>query len=182
MRTPDDVYDEWLVTCCQSGDERAWGELVSRWQERLLRHAARLTGEADSAADVMQDAWVAILRGLRRLDDPACFRRWAYLIVTHKCADAIRERQQNRAALNALAAEPQDSRPAEDDSQDDIARLRAALRQLPAEVRTLLAMCYLDGLSLREIAVSLALPEGTVKSRLYYARQELKQLLERNEP
>jgi RNA polymerase sigma factor (sigma-70 family) len=180
MRTPDDIYDEWLVVRGRDGEEAALRELVERWQPKLLRHALRLTDGADAAGDVVQEAWVAILRGLRRLDDPACFRRWVYQIVTRKCADAVRERQRRRATTSSLAAEPAARTPPNSDD-NQIAALRRGMQQLPAEVKSLLAMFYLDGLGVREIAAALSLPEGTVKSRLYYARQELKHILERNE-
>ena len=63
MRSPDDVHDEWLVLRCQSGDAEALAELVARWQPRLVRHAARLTGRKDAANDVVQVTWMAIIRG-----------------------------------------------------------------------------------------------------------------------
>ena len=142
MRTPDDIYDEWLVVRGRDGEDAALRELVERWQPKLLRHALRLTDGADAAGDVVQEAWVAILRGLRRLDDPACFRRWAYQIVTRKCADAVRERQRRRATTSSLAAEPADRTPAGRDDDDEIAALRRGMQQLPAEVKSLLAMFY----------------------------------------
>jgi RNA polymerase sigma-70 factor (ECF subfamily) len=82
MRDPEDIHDEWLVLRCQEGDAAALTELVERWQPRLWRQAMRLTDNSDAAGDVVQQAWVAIIRGLGRLSDAACFRRWAYQIVT----------------------------------------------------------------------------------------------------
>jgi len=179
MRTPDDVQDELLVMRCQDGDREALAELVQRWQPRLLRQAARLVDGVDAAADVVQEAWVAIVRGLRRLDDPACFRSWAYRIVTRKCADWTRRRQRGRATEGALAVDPVDPSPSPADSSDDVAALRKALRSLPNQQKAILAMFYLDGMSIRLIAEVLSLPEGTVKSRLYHARCHLKEVLKR---
>jgi RNA polymerase sigma-70 factor (ECF subfamily) len=179
MRTPDDIHDEWLVLRCQEGDASALTELVDRWQPRLLRFAVRSTGEADEAADVVQAAWLAILPGLNKLGDPACFRRWAYQIVTHKCADWVRARQQGRARNVPLATDPSEPKRSPDESHDEVAMVRTALRQLPLERRTILAMFYVDGMTVAEIAEALAAPVGTVKSRLHYARIELKELLER---
>lgn len=179
MRTPDDVQDELLVMRCQDGDRQALGELVRRWQPRLLRHAGRLVDGLDAAADVVQEAWVAIVRGLGRLDDPACFRAWAYRIVTHKCADWTRRRQRGRTTEGSLSVDPVDPAPAEADSSDDVAALRKALRLLPNQQKAILAMFYLDGMSIRLIGEVLSLPEGTVKSRLYHARAHLKEVLER---
>lgn len=180
MRTPDDVYDELLVIRCQDGDREALAELVERWQPRLLRHAMRLTGHADTAGEVAQEAWVAIVRGVRRLDDPAAFRDWAYHIVAHKCADWVRRRQRSRAVAVPLITEPAEPAGAEDPS-DDVAAVRTALKLLPNQQKAILAMFYLDGMPVRLIAEVLSLPEGTVKSRLYHARNRLKEVLERRE-
>jgi RNA polymerase sigma factor (sigma-70 family) len=183
MRTPDDIHDEWLVLRCQEGDAAALGELVERWQARLLRHAARLTGTADEAADVVQSAWLAIIRGLGGLNDPACFRRWAYRIVGCKSADWIRARQRDRVLARSLATEPAGQRESADrpaEADDEIAMLRTAMKELPPEQKAIVDMFYLEEMSLVEIAQALALPLGTVKSRLHYARLALKRLLERS--
>lgn len=179
MRTPDDIHDEWVVLRCQSGEIAALVELVHRWQSRLLRYALRLTGDSDAANDVVQSAWVAILRGLRQLDDPARFRRWAYQITTYKCADWVRQRQRDRARAVPLAIEPIDEKEPVEESEDDTAVVRQALRQLPADHRIVLSMYYLDDMPIEEIAESLSLRMGTVKSRLHYARLKLKIILER---
>ena len=181
MRTPDDVYDELLVIRCRESDTAALAELVRRWQPRLMRHAMRLTGRGDEAADVVQEAWLAIVRGIRRLDDPACFRRWAYRILTNKCADWTRRRQRERAGQASLADEPANCIPPPGHSQGDLAAIRSALRTLPNHQRAILAMFYLDGMPIRLIADALSLPEGTVKSRLHHARNHLKDVLERRE-
>lgn len=179
MRTLDDIRDEWLVLRCQESDTAALGELVERWHPRLLRYAKRLTGLPDAAGDVVQATWVAILRGLSRLDDPACFRRWAYQIATHKCADWIRERQRDRTGSSTFAGEPRDERSTVENTQDDTSMIREALKHLPVDSRAILSMHYLDEMPLTEIADALSLPLGTVKSRLHYARLKLKGNLER---
>ena len=182
MRSPDDIHDEWLVIRCQDGDAAALGELVERWQLRLMRHALRLTGRADAAADVVQTTWIAIIRGLGGLNDAACFRRWAYRIVGNKSADWVRARQRDRAQAGPLATEPADLQSSDHpphDSEDEIVVLRAAMKELSPEQRTILSMVYLEEMMLAEIAQALALPLGTVKSRLHYARLALKEILER---
>jgi RNA polymerase sigma-70 factor (ECF subfamily) len=179
MIDPDDIYDQWLVLCCQDGDEAALAEIVDRWQPRLLRQALRLTRNDEGAGEAVQAAWLAILSGLPKLDDPACFRRWAYQIVTYKCADWIRARQSERTRAAPLTKDPTDQLQSST-SHDEIALLRESLKRLEPEERTVLSMFYLDGLSLREVATALGLPEGTVKSRLHYARLKLKQTIERS--
>ena len=178
----DDVYDELLVIRSQEGDHHALDELVARWQRRLFEHARRLLRQPDAARDVVQEAWMAIVRGIGRLDDPASFRHWAYRIVTFKCTDWIRRQQRQRrlseeVSREATRSEPAPPEPAGEESEID--RLRRALDALTAERRAILSFHYLEGLSVVEIAAVLAVPEGTVKSRLYHARQHLKNVLER---
>ena len=182
--TTDHVYDELLVLRCQEGDHDAFDELVSRWQQRLAHHARRLLNHRDAAGDVLQEAWMAIVRGIGRLDDPASFRQWAYRIVTHKCTDWIRRQQRRRRLSESVARESAGAvaEPAVDTGEGDVERLRGALRALPGDRQALLSLHYLEGASVAEIAGILDIPEGTVKSRLYHARHHLKDVLERESP
>ncbi len=172
------VADELLVLRCQEGDPAAFEELVSRWQERLWRHAWRLMGREDMAWDVLQETWIAVSRGLRRLEDAAAFPRWAYQIVSHKCRDRIRQ-ERRRRKLSAAYWErlaQADSDAAATSPQD--VDLGEALRQLSGPDRAILALRYEEGFDTAGIAAILGVPEGTVKSRLYYARKRLRAMLE----
>jgi RNA polymerase sigma-70 factor, ECF subfamily len=182
MRTAEDIQDELLVMGCQDGDGESLIALVNRWQPRLLCHAMRLTREHEAVRDVVQDAWVAIVRGIRRLDDPARFAPWVYRIVTNKCADWTRQRQRQRATLVPLAVEPAAKEASAEDARDDVAAMRKAIGQLPHDQRAILSLFYVEELSLRNIAEVLSLPVGTVKSRLHYARNNLKEVIERRNP
>ena len=182
MRTPEDIHDEWLVLRCQEGNAAALAELVAAWQPRILRHAMRLTANREAAADVSQAAWLAIIRGIDRLHDPACFRRWAYRIVAFKSADWIRNRQQDRALAGPIVIEPTDYRTTSNAQSDEIAAIRLAMTRLSTDQRSILSMFYLEDMPLAEIAEAMSLPLGTVKSRLHYARQALKDTLTRSKP
>ncbi len=183
-RTHEDIQDELLVIQCQEGDDDALHALITRWQPRLGRFAWRLTGEREAARDIVQDTWLAIVRGIRRLDDPVRFRAWAYRIVSNKCADWTRRRVAQRSAPQdgdyaGLPMSMADAHVAE--SGGEQARLREALRELPDQQRAILSLHYLDGMGLAEIAETIDVPVGTVKSRLYHARNRLKETLERTE-
>lgn len=77
----DRVIDQFLVIRCQAGDAACFDLLTRRWQRPLWRYAHRLTGSADAAWDVTQEAWLVILRQIGRLSAPAWFGAWAYRIV-----------------------------------------------------------------------------------------------------
>lgn len=181
-RTQEDIQDELLVLQCQDGDENALKSLIARWQPRLGRLAWRLTAEREAARDIVQDAWLAIVRGIKRLDDPARFRAWAYRIVTNKCTDWTRRRIVQRNATKELqdaAASRRRDEPSDADAGGDVGLLRAALTKLPEQQRAILSLHYLDGMGVAEIARVFGVPPGTAKSRLYHARERLKQALER---
>ena len=183
-RTPEDIQDELLVLRCQDGDREALEKLIARWQPRLGRLAWRLTARREAAQDIVQDAWLAIVRGLKRLDDPARFRSWAYRIVSNKCADWTRRRVVQRSVANdlrAATASAEADPSSETDSAGEDERIRDALRELPDQQRAILSLHYLDGMGLAEIAEAIDVPVGTVKSRLYHARNRLKETLERTE-
>lgn len=184
-RTREDIYDELLVLRAQEGDRKAMEELVGRWQSRLLGHAFRIMGRSDGAPDACQEAMIAIVRSIGRLDDPARFRQWAYRIVTNKCTDSARRGARSRRAARDRAAsgpEADANGPGEAlDMSDEIDRLRAAMRRMDAQRRAILQMRYLEGMGLSSIAEALGVPRGTVKSRLHAAREELKGILGKDE-
>jgi RNA polymerase sigma-70 factor, ECF subfamily len=171
------VENEILVLRCQEGDIAAFEQLVKRWQERLWRHAWRLTGDENAAWDALQEAWIAISRGLRRLAEPAAFSAWAYQIVGNKCRDWLRRHRRQRQLDELHGAEVQESyEPAQEPEQ--YANLRDALAQLSGPDRAIISLRYEDGFGTAEIAAILGIPEGTVKSRLFHARKRLRNYLE----
>ena len=177
-QTPDRIFDELLVIGCQRGDETAFEQLVACWHDRLKRHACQLTGDADAGAEIVQDTWAEIVRTIGNLREPTSFRGWAFRIVSNKAADWIRDRSKQRAIRDTLESES-GSISHEEDSRQRNDDLKYALQQLPDVSRQILSMKYLDGLSTREIAQAMSIPSGTVKSRLFHAREQLRRAIER---
>jgi len=87
QNSAEQVVDEILVLDAQNKRSAACEALVSRWQRRLWWHAYHLTGQPEAAWDITQESWMDIVRGLRRLHDPARFGAWAYRIVSNKAYD-----------------------------------------------------------------------------------------------
>lgn len=163
------IEDELLVMEAQAGDRSAMEELVRRWQKRLWCHALRMTGDRDAAWDVTQQAWLGIVKGLHKLDDPAKFRAWAYRIVTNKSADWIREKASLRGPT---LRDVQDRR----QPSDRATTIDELLQQMDPPKRAALCLYYFGNLSIAEMSEALGIPQGTVKSRLHGARNELKNL------
>ncbi len=184
-RTPDQIYDEWLVLRAQDGNRPAMGELVTRWNGRLVGFAMSQTGRDDAARDAVQSAWLAAARDIHRLRDPASFGAWILRIVANQCADHIRAasraRRAEQAATRDRANRIANPSPGAGDS-DETTRVREAIAMLGPAQREILGLHYGAGLGVVAIASLLGVPEGTVKSRLHAARNELKPLLERTNP
>ncbi len=174
------ALDEYLVIECQLGNADAFSALFRRWHGRLLGHAQNLTGDREAAIDVTQDSWIGIVRGLHRLRDPARFHSWAFRIVANKARDWIRREQSRRRVMERVEVDlPRTVTP--DDGDDDLERVRAGLAALEHDKRLVLRLHYLEGRSVAEIASELGVPPGTIKSRLFNARNELRHRLEGEE-
>jgi RNA polymerase sigma factor (sigma-70 family) len=179
------VLTEWLVLSAQNGSETAFKELHDLWRADLRRLTFLRVERPEASDEVTNDVWLAIARGLRRLDDPACFPRWAFRIVERRSADWIRQRSLSRGREAAAAAETDRLAPQEPpgaEAPEDVLRLRDAIAQLPADQRELVHLYYSLERSVGEIAEVLALPVGTIKSRLFSVRETLKQIFERKLP
>lgn len=181
-RSAEEILDELLVLRSQDGDRRAWRNLVQRWHPRLYAHARQLTGRADAAADLTQETWLAMVRNLNSLQDPARFRAWAYRILANKVTDWIRKQrlEENVVDRERLQAEQElrDESRRQPSADERLKQLRRAIRRLPPDKQSILNMSYVEGMSHAEIAEVLRIPEGTVKSRLFNLRQELRTLIE----
>ncbi|MEZ5521851.1 MAG: RNA polymerase sigma factor [Dokdonella sp.] len=179
-RQSERIYDEFLVAAAMTGDRRALSHLVARWQPRLHRHAWRLLGDVDRARDMVQEAWVEILRGLSRLDDVAAFPAWAYRIATRRCQREFRRSGRSPLVEEESAAETDSRAPdsAGGEFNTELAIVIDAIGTLPGPQRAALALFYIDQLSVAEIAIATDVPPGTVKTRLMHARRKVHALLE----
>ncbi len=168
-RPVEQLVDEILVMDCQSGSVKALEILVSRWQKRLWQYAFNLTGNADASWDITQESWLSIIKGLRKLYDPACFKAWAYRITTNKSIDWLKKsrsvKQVNIEIIKDVSYE---------EKKDT--GVKELLEKLDIGKRVILSLYYFEQLTVPEISTALKIPKGTVKSRLHNARKELKKL------
>ena len=181
-----------LVEVAQRGDVESFNELVRLFEGRVYNLCYRMLGDADSAADAAQDAFLSAFRNLRSFRGGS-FRSWMLRIATNTCYDALRVRKRRPSvsldmeADDELASSPlQIADTAE--SPDDFAQRRelaAAIQQgltaLPDEQRIVLILSDIQGLAYEEIAQITNSNLGTIKSRLSRGRARLREVLKAGE-
>lgn len=179
-RDSERIYDEFLVAAAVTGDRPALSRLVARWHPKLLRHAWRVLGDSERAKDMVQEAWVEILRGLGRLDDVAAFPAWAYRIVTRRCQRSFQRAAREIVEFDADESDESAQVPehASGEFSAELSNVVEAIGKLPAPQRAVLALFYIEELSVAEIAIATDVPPGTVKTRLLHARRKVRALLE----
>jgi RNA polymerase sigma-70 factor, ECF subfamily len=172
MDSGDDVE---LVARCLRGEVEAFAPLVARYQKVLFNLALRMLGDPEDAKDVTQTAFVRAYEKLSTYDPGHRFFSWIYRIVLNECLN-LRERRPSHERLTETLAAP-DSPYREAEAHETSERVQAGLLRLPAELREVLVLRHFLELSYGDIGAALHLPEKTVKSRLYSARQRLGQIL-----
>jgi len=164
------ILDELLVLHAQDGDNKSLELLVKRWHKKLVGYCYKQTNDLEASKDLVQESWQAIIKGIKSLKDPAKFRIWAFRIVHNKVISWIRERQKERILEQEVVQEIEYSM----GEEPDFGPIRRAIDKLPNEQKTILTFFYQHNYSLKEISEILNINVGTVKSRLYHARQKVK--------
>lgn len=175
----DQALDDYLVLLAQGGSRDAFARLAARWTPKLMAFAARSLGTTEAAKDAVQDTWESAWRNLHRLDDPARFRAWLYAIAARKCADALRGKYRGQRIADSVQAEKLNEREVDAEANAAVRiDLAAALQTLPPEQRIAVSLYFGEDMNIAEIAHITGVPPGTVKSRLFAARQMLRAQLE----
>jgi len=165
------VLAAYHVAGARLGRQRDFTALVTLFDPRLRAHARRLCDDPETARDIVQDAWIAISRGLASLRDDHAFLPWALRIVTRAAARDLGRKRRRRDAQQGYTE-------ALDETVTDAPDLSAAIATLPVPQRAALALFYLEEMSVAEVAVALDIPPGTVKTRLMHARNKLRAYLD----
>ena len=168
------------VSEAQAGDADAFVRLLNRHEKPLLYYLRRIVPNADDALDLHQEVWLDAFRGLKSLQIPQAFRVWLYRIAHHKAARFVRNGIREDRAVESLAEAQLQSADFESDVAPDAEALHKALEHLSLRHREILVLHYLRNLTTQEVAAILDCPPGTVKSRLYHARIEMRNILERD--
>jgi RNA polymerase sigma-70 factor (ECF subfamily) len=172
MESGDDAE---LVARCLGGDTQAFEPLVARYQKVLFSVALRFLGDREDARDVTQTAFVKAYEKLATFDPAHRFFSWIYRIVVNESLN-LRERRPPQERLQESLASAE-SPLLDAEARETSARIEAGLLKLTPEYREVLVLRHFAELSYTDIAFALHLPEKTVKSRLFSARQRLGQIL-----
>ncbi len=172
-----------LIRKCRAGDTRFYEPIVRAYESPGLRLALGMMGNRHDAEDALQEAFVKAFRSLDRFDPDRPFGPWFFQILRNQCRDALRSRS-SRFDAEALD-ERLEERPAGSRASPERRRRKSAahsmvwraLGRLSDEHREVLVLKELEGFRYAEIATILDIPEGTVASRLYHARDAMKDAL-----
>jgi len=179
MHSKERVYNELLVVRCRRGSRQAFEDLVKTWEKRLLYYIRRLIEDEQQAWQVLQETWLEVLKSIKRLKDPARLPGWLYSIARHKAMDVMRAQYQQATHNEIFKCENH----SQDDNElcafDQVEQVHYGLSKIAVHHREILTLFFLEDLSLADIAEVLSIPLGTTKSRLHYAKQALKTVLEK---
>jgi len=168
-----------LVLRCQRGERAAFEELFRQFQPRLRYYIRRLSSNGDlSTDDALQDVWIKVVSRIGSLKDRKAFIAWLYSIARNE----VYGRARIRDPFTSLDDENVESVADNHEpvfSSDQAAHIHVGLEKLKPAHREILTLCFLEELSHRQIAEVLGIRAGTVKSRIYYAKQSLRKVLER---
>src|ERR671935_2464625 len=188
LRSQDDAA---VVSAFLAGEERAFRELVERYQTRLLNFIYRMIGDREKAEDLVQEVFIRVYRHLHRFDRSKKFSTWIYTIASNLAKNELRNRSRNPLVFfQAIKKNWQDDdRPLQfedfNSRPDDLYRKRhlrglveASVSQLPEHHRQVFVLRELEGKSYEEIAEITGCNLGTVKSRLNRARNSFAAIIE----
>lgn len=163
-----------------------WEDIVRAHSARVYRLAYRLTGNPHDAEDLTQEVFVRVFRSLASYT-PGTFEGWLHRITTNLFLDAARRKQRIRfegladeIAHRLPGSEPTPAQAFDDSHLDD--DVQAALKALPPEYRAAVVLCDIEGFSYEEIAATLGVKLGTVRSRIHRGRAQLRTALEHRRP
>lgn len=180
-------HDELLVERAKRGDVAAFEQLIAQYEKKVYNLAYRLTGNHEDASDVAQEAFIRVYNSLPEFRGDSSFATWLYRIVNNVGMDELRKRKRQRVTSlddtvtvedGEMTRQLADHADGPEQALERVETQRAVQESISAldeEYRMVVVMCDLQGYSYNEIAETLGINLGTVKSRLHRARQALKE-------
>jgi RNA polymerase sigma-70 factor (ECF subfamily) len=187
--------DREYVSLCQEGDVDAFEVLVRRYQKRMLNIAYRTIGNYEEACEIVQEAFISAYKNIKGFKREARFSTWLYTIVINLSRNRVKQlrRRRYREAYSTnnpiptpdgeIQGDPPSNAPSALDrleARDVQQQVQGCINALDAEFREVLILRDIQGFAYEEIGTMLNIPEGTVKSRLFRAREAMRDCLKQN--
>ncbi|MEP1150760.1 MAG: sigma-70 family RNA polymerase sigma factor [Balneola sp.] len=172
------IINEELARSYQSGERDALKELIRRFNPILTSKVYKHTRDIESLDDIVQECWYAIINNLHEVRFQVGFEAWALNIGRNKAVDWIRDQQKQRKKLSGVRREEEIFAKEKEEVRDQqIREIKACMNLLPESQKIILELFYKDNFSLAEVSEILGISKGTVKSRLFTAREHLKKII-----
>lgn len=165
-----------LINLCKKGDSTAMSELFAFFKEELLRSAYLLLHSQDDAEDMVSNAFVLFFKTIQRFDNRYPVRPWLHRILRNEINTYFKKRSRKQESDEEMQFSIATFEPNQEEEvfcSEELKFLETALTELKEEERLILQMYYYDELNVKDISEALMIPEGTVKSRLFTARNRL---------
>lgn len=183
-----EIEEQQCIKKAAQGDASAFEELVVRYQEQVYRLCLRMSGNAEDAADLTQEAFVKVWKNLDTFQFDAAFSTWLYRLASNCCLDFLRSKKRRPTVSLTMETDEEDEQTVElpDESptpeeaaisKEERENLQLAMQSIEPEQRQILTLRVVNDLSYTDIAQVLGIREGTVKSRLSRARESLRKKL-----
>jgi len=184
--------DRELIISHKAGDETAFPELVQRYEARVYNHCVRMINDREESADLTQEVFLKVFRNIGNYEHTYSFYTWLYRITVNCCIDYIRKRKRQAQSISLSFNTSDESDSGKEQDIPDVTFtperfirdketsriLKKAIGQLSEKMRAIILLKEIEGFSYEEIADILNCSRGTVKSRLFRARERLRELLE----
>ncbi len=168
-----------IVFRCKGGDRAAFQELFEMYQPRLKYYVRRLDNGSANADDILQDIWLTVFKKIHKLKDPQAFNVWLYRIARNTVYSGFRRKErfvtlpeENNLPVSGSVEPVFDA--------DDAEKLHKALNVLKPYHREVLTLSFIERMSYQSIADVIGCNIGTVRSRIFYAKQSLRKEMERH--
>jgi RNA polymerase sigma-70 factor (ECF subfamily) len=176
------IDDRTLVAQTLAGQAQAFATLVERYDRAVYHLAYRTLRDQEEARDVAQEAFFKAYRSLRTFKPEAKFSTWLFAIAYHACCDRLGRRKRYSNEELPERADSSAGPESQAIANDEALRLRAAIARLPEKYRTVITLYHLQGRQYEEIAQVLGMPMGTVKTHLFRAKEQLRRILNEEQP
>lgn len=179
-----EISDNALIDQTLKGRIRSFRELVFRYQKKAFLYARAMVGSSDDAYDLSQEAFIRVYKHLGRFNPAYPFKVWFFHILSNLCKNHLRQRKTRGRVtvagnmMETLAA-PSSRRPDIVFEKSELqGQLWNSIAELPEKFREIIILCHFHEMSYEQISKVLEIPRGSVMSRLYYARQKLREILQ----